>query len=386
MEKYIILKRPLSLASSMKRSVAEAGSEKPSLVVERLQRHEAAELGRDPGVLAISRPMKTKLIRPLSSAVEPEEVGDAWGVAAVNAHLSPYTGAGVRVAVLDTGIDRTHPAFEGIELQEQDFTGEGDGDWDGHGTHCAGTIFGQDVGGRRIGIARGVKQAFIAKVIGKHNADSDILFQGMHWALAQRANIISMSLGFDFPGEVEEKISKGWPADLATSEALDVFCGNLRLFDSLMGVFKSHSVFNATPLVIAAAGNESRRAINNDYRISTSLPAAAEGVLSVAAAAHPNPLHSIADFSNSLPHLTAPGVNVLSAWPGGNLKAMGGTSMACPHVAGVAALWWEHLRDLRSPQLSQAVASHLVANARRDCFSPEFDASDYGHGLVTAPT
>ncbi len=153
----------------------------------------------------------------------------------------------------------------------------------------------------------------------------------------------------------------------------------------MMGVFKSHSVFNATPIVIAAAGNESRRAINNDYRISTSLPAAAEGVLSVAAAAHRNPLHAIADFSNSLPHLTAPGVNVLSAWPGGKLKSMGGTSMACPHVAGVAALWWEHLRDLRSPQLSQAVAAHLVANARRDCFSPGFDASDFGHGLVSAP-
>ncbi|MBK5010734.1 S8 family serine peptidase [Pseudomonas sp. S60] len=385
MDKYIILKRPLSSASSMKRSVTETGSERPSLVTERLQHHEAAELGRDPEILAISRPMKTKLISPLNSAAEPEDAGDAWGVAAVNAHLSPYTGAGVRVAVLDTGIDRTHPAFAGVELQEQDFTGEGNGDWDGHGTHCAGTIFGRNVDGRRIGIARGVKNALIAKVIGEHNADSDILFQGMYWALAQRANIISMSLGFDFPGEVEEKINKGWPADLATSEALDVFCGNLRLFDSLMDVFKSHSVFNATPLVIAAAGNESRRAINNDYRISASLPASAEGVLSVAAAAYPNPLHTIADFSNSLPHLTAPGVNVMSAWPGGSLKSMGGTSMACPHVAGVAALWWEHLRDLRSSQLSQAVASNLVASARRDCFSPEFNASDFGHGLVSSP-
>ncbi len=218
MDKYIILKKPLSSASSMKRNVAEAGNERPSLVIERLQRHEAAELSRDHGILAISRPMKIKLIRPLISAAEPEHAGDAWGVAAVNAHLSPYTGSGVRVAVLDTGIDRTHPAFDGIDLQEQDFTGEGDGDWDGHGTHCAGTIFGRDVDGRRIGIARGVKQAFIAKVIGKHNADSDILFQGMQWALAQRANIISMSLGFDFPGEVEEKVNKGWPADLATSK------------------------------------------------------------------------------------------------------------------------------------------------------------------------
>lgn len=106
MDKYIILKKPLSSASSMKRNIVEAGRERPSLVIERLQRHEAAELSRDPGILAISRPMKIKLIRPLISAAEPEHAGDAWGVAAVNAHLSTYTGSGVRVAVLDTGTDQ----------------------------------------------------------------------------------------------------------------------------------------------------------------------------------------------------------------------------------------------------------------------------------------
>jgi subtilisin family serine protease len=385
MNNYIILKKPLTSARSMKRSMPEIGDGGPSLVTERLQHSEVAELRRDPEVLSIARPMKIKLIRPMDSPVIAVLPGDAWGVTAVNAHLSPYTGAGVRVAVLDTGIDRTHPAFNGINLQEEDFTGEGDGDWDGHGTHCAGTIFGQDIDGHRIGIARGVSHALIAKVIGKHHANSDILFQGMHWALAQRANILSMSLGFDFPGEVQEKIKDGWPADLATSEALDVFCGNLRLFDSLMGVFKTHSIFNATPLVIAAAGNESRRSISSDYRIATSLPAAAEGVLSVAAAAPPSPLHAIADFSNSLPHLTAPGVDILSAWPGGKLKSLKGTSMACPHVVGIAALWWERLKEQRSPQLAQAVASHLTAHARKNCFSPGFDSSDFGHGFVSAP-
>lgn len=386
MDKYIIVKKPLSSLNSLKRGASNRELGSASLVIERLPRHAVADLGRDPEVLAISKPMMTKLVRPIQASTAHSTTDDAWGIASVNAHLSPYTGAGVKVAVLDTGIDPTHPAFSGINLQQQDFTGEGNGDFDGHGTHCAGTIFGQDVEGQRIGIARGVGHALIGKVIGQNSGNSEMLFQGLQWALSERANIISMSLGFDFPGEVEQNIKAGWPADLATSQALEAFCGNLRLFDALMGMFKTQSIFNAAPLVIAAAGNESRRSISSDYRIAASLPAAAEGVLSVAAATRPAPLYDIADFSNSLPHLTAPGVDVLSAWPGGELKSIAGTSMACPHVAGVAALWWERLREMRTPHLAQAVSAHLAAHARKDCFNPDFDASDFGHGLVTAPT
>lgn len=385
MDKYIILKKPPSSLGSVKRGASNGALDGLSLVVERLPRHALADLGRDPQVVAITQPMATKLIRPLQSAAETLPPGDAWGITSVLADQSPYTGAGVKIAVLDTGIDRQHPAFSGMNVVEQDFTGEGNGDTDGHGTHCAGTIFGQDVNGRRIGVARGISQALIGKVIGQHVGNSEILFEGLQWALRERANIISMSLGFDFPGEVDEKVRAGWPIDLATSQALEKYRGNLRLLDALMAMFKTQSVFNAAPLVIAAAGNESRRSINGDYKIATSLPAAAEGVLSVAAASTIGQLYDIADFSNSYPLLSAPGVDVISAWPGGTLHAIDGTSMACPYVAGVAALWWEHLEKKRTPQIAQAVASHLVAHARKDCFSPGFDASDFGHGLVTAP-
>ena len=70
------------------------------------------------------------------------------------------------VAVLDTGIDPNHVAFNGVNLTRRNFTAEGDDDLHGHGTLCAGTIFGRDVNGLRIGVARGVSDAIIGKVLG----------------------------------------------------------------------------------------------------------------------------------------------------------------------------------------------------------------------------
>src|SRR5690606_32994688 len=105
------------------------------------------------------------------------------------------------------------------------------------------------------------------------------------------------SLGFDFPGEVESKVRNGWPIDLATSQALEAYRGNLRLLDALMSLFKAQAVFNSAPLVIAAAGNESRRLMNSQFKIAASLPSAAEDVISVGAVAASNRQYEIAEFS-----------------------------------------------------------------------------------------
>ncbi|WP_211193338.1 S8 family serine peptidase [Actinoplanes sp. TBRC 11911] len=107
---------------------------------------------------------------------------------AVGAAGSPFTGASVRVAVLDTGIDAAHPAFTGVSLTQKDFTGEGDGDENSHGTHCAGTVFGRDVGGTRIGVARGVTDVLIGKVLIKRGVGSTAnLAAGTHWAVTNGA-------------------------------------------------------------------------------------------------------------------------------------------------------------------------------------------------------
>lgn len=387
MQDFIILEttaRPLGGSFDTPGSLAEAvGAGGPRLDVAPLTAPERAQMERDARFLVAPK-MPTALIRPLDVAATPAAGGTAWGIEAVKADVTAATGAGVKVAVLDTGIDAAHPAFAGVTLTQKDFSGDGDGDRQGHGTHCAGTIFGRDVDGTRIGIARGVTDVLIGKVLRDNGAgESDMIFQAMQWAMNQGAQVISMSLGFDFPGMVARLVGQGWPADLATSEALEAYRGNLRMFDALMAMIRAQAAFGASPVVVAAAGNESRRDQNQDYRIAKSLPAAAQDVLAIAAASAGTP-YGIAYFSNSLASLTAPGVDILSARAGGGLATMSGTSMACPHVAGVAALWWQNAVAGGQPHAATVIAS-LVANARGTVFAAGLDEADYGGGMVTAP-
>jgi subtilisin family serine protease len=357
----------------------------PALEAHELSVGEAAGLAQEPGVLGIARSMPTRLIAPLAGNVA-AAAGPTWGVTAVGAAASPFDGAGVKVCVLDTGIDAAHPAFQGVNLTQRDFTGSGNGDVQGHGTHCAGTVFGRDVDGTRIGVARGVTEALIGKVLGNDGSGtSEMLFEGLKWASGENAKVVSMSLGFDFPGLVDRLIQQGMPNPLAASIALEAYRANLRVFDSLMAMFRAMTDFNGGLVVVAASGNESERQIAPDFEVSASLPAAADGVVSVGAVGESAGGLVIADFSNTNPTLAAPGVNVLSAKSGGGLVAFRGTSMACPHVAGVAALWWQALRQANLPLTHRTVEARLTASAARAGFAAGVDATDRGQGLAQAP-
>ena len=360
----------------------------PRVDVEDLDRKARLDLARDPTVVAITRPMPVQLIRPLPQADEgvAAAAGASWGIAAVGADRSSYTGSGTVVAVLDTGIDRAHAAFAGMTLVEQDFSGSGDGDRAGHGTHTAGTIFGRDVEATRIGVARGVGRALIGKVLDDQGSGtSEWLLRGMQWALGQGADVISMSVGFDFPSMVKQSVDQGWPVELATSVALESYRGNIRMFDAMMAMVRAQEVLGAGAVVVAASGNESRRTEDPEFEIAASLPAAAEGVLSVGAVGQDPAGWTIAPFSNTFPQLCAPGVAIRSAAIGGTTREASGTSMACPHVAGVAALWWEFVRGAGLPARATSVVAKTLATARTAGFAAPTDVADRGVGIVTAP-
>jgi subtilisin family serine protease len=327
-----------------------------------------------------------KLVAPAGAAPAADAqpaAGPTWGVTAVGADTSSCDGKGITVAVLDTGIDKNHPAFAGVTINERDFTGAGNGDTHGHGTHCAGTIFGRDVQGTRIGVARGVTNALIGKVIGPNGGASDSIASAIQWALDNDAHVVSMSLGIDFPGYQEQLENQGMPKLAATSMALEGYRANVQLFERLAALIRAHAAFGHPTLVVAAAGNESERP---DFVIAVSPPAVADGFISVAALGQaPDAKFSVATFSNTGANIAGPGVGIVSAAAGGTgLQTMSGTSMATPHVAGVAALWAESI--LRGgPLAALSWTSRLIASGTTQSMVTGFDPFDIGAGLVKSP-
>jgi len=388
-DKYVILEMPddATLGGGRGPGALPAGGEAalPTIEVDEISPGRAAALSQRRSTMAMAPVMPMKLIQPVAVAdAEATEPGPTWGIRAVGADTSPWTGDGIVVAVLDTGIDPNHEAFAGVELVRRNFTDEADDDTHGHGTHCAGTIFGRDVAGTRIGVARGVRKALIGKVLGAGGGGSDQIVQAINWAVQEGANVVSMSLGIDFPGYVDYLIGRGIPADLATSMALEGYRANVDLFASIASLVSAQTAFGKTTLLVAAAGNESRRDVNADYEIAVSPPAVAKGFVSVAALGTSGAGFSIANFSNTGARVAGPGVNIISAKPGGGLVSMSGTSMATPHVAGVAALWAEKLAAAGGLD-ARVLEARLTGTASAAGMTPGFDPFDVGAGMVQAP-
>jgi subtilisin family serine protease len=280
-----------------------------------------------------------------------------WGVEATLADKSRFDGSGVRVAVLDTGLDLGHPDFAGRVIVAESFVPfETVDDVQGHGTHCAGTAVGQNRSRGnvpRYGVAPGA-DLHVAKVLNNKGSgrEADIV-AGIEWALDKECAIISMSLG----------------RPVAPDEAHDPFYERV-----------AKRCLAAGTLIIAAAGNESERRYN--YIAPVGSPANAPSIMAVAAIGADE---LVAGFScggvgTGEIDIAAPGVGVLSSVPRPEFFAkLRGTSMACPHVAGIAALWAQSDPSLRG----QALWNRLKASVR-----PIGGANrkrDFGAGLVQAP-
>ena len=388
-EKYVILRESSLRPRGPVAGPAGGTSTQASLEVEvdELDRRASRAVAAKKDVKAVAPVIPMRLITPIPQPQDNAQpaAGTAWGITAVKADQSPFDGTDVVVAVLDTGIAKNHPAFAGVTITERDFTGEGNGDTHGHGTHCAGTIFGRDVSGTRIGVAPGVKKALIGKVLGDSGGGSDAIVQAINWAIEEGANVVSMSLGIDFPGFVEFLVTqRGMPIELATTTALEGYRQNILLFERLASLVKAREAFGETTLIIAAAGNESRRDQDADFEIACSPPAVSDGLISVAALGQAGAKFSVASFSNTNVLVSGPGVGIQSARHTGGLVAMSGTSMATPHVAGVAALWMQQLAQ-QGPVPGSLLKARLLASGTTADITGTFDGSDVGSGMVQSP-
>ena len=330
--------------------------------------------------------MPLRLIEPKQrGGVPTKNAASTWGLDAIGASNSSYTGKGICVAVLDTGIDSKHAAFAhlGNRLLVKDFTaGRKGADSDGHGTHTAGTIFGNVVEGTRIGVAPGVDKALVAKVLGK-GATSNTVLDAIHWAIEHGAHVISMSLGIDYVEYKNELLGEGYPDEAATSAAMVAYAQTTAVFSTLARYVEERGKANGVAtLLVSAAGNSSRRDLKRSFVVDVEPPASSDRVLSVSAVGMTATGFEVAYFANGGASVSGPGVDVVSAKKGGGLESMEGTSMATPHVAGIAVLWAQHLNAAKQPLNTDTLRAHLIATAKPIVGADSFDV---GSGMVSAP-
>lgn len=302
------------------------------------------------------KPNKPSPELPVDNPVFEDDAQAFWGVHAIGALSSAFSGKGIGVAILDTGMYLAHPDFAARNIVSKSFiSGESEEDQHGHGTHCAGIAIGGENkdSGIRYGAAKDA-DLYVGKVLSNSGVGSDSgILAGMDWAIGNGCQVISMSLG----------------ASVREGEGYSNIYNDLAKKSMEMGT-----------LIIAAAGNDSRRSQGIIRPVNH--PANCPNILAVGAL---NKKSGVADFScgglnpdGGQVDIAAPGVDIYSTWREPHQYAIiSGTSMATPFVAGIAALLWEAQPDAKADEIWKK----LTQEARK----LSHPVRDVGAGLVQAP-
>lgn len=288
-------------------------------------------------VESVISPPDFSLIRPVQvAALAAPDPGVSWGISRLKADelwQKGFTGEGVLVGHLDTGIDDQHPALAGavdvfaeFDLVGRQVSRKHSYDTNYHGTHTAGIIVGKPYGGVIFGVAPDAKLASGLVIEG-----GDVparVFGGLNWCVGQGVRVVNLSLGL-----------RGYEPQ----------------FSTVLSLLRQRDV-----LPVVAIGNEGV----HTSRSPGNLPEA----LSVGAIDQSNQIwigSSSQRFAEKpariVPTLIAPGVDVWSCYPGGTMMALSGTSMAAPHIAGLAALLIQARPHLPVGRVEQA----MVQSAQR---------------------
>lgn len=263
---------------------------------------------------------------------------------------SCYQGQDITVAVVDTGIDLDHPDLEANLVTGQSFvTGTSSADDDaGHGTHVAGIIAAVNNNGGIIGVAPAANLMSVKVLNSQGSGSISDVADGIIWAADNGADVINLSLGT--------------VSNSATLKAAVVYA------------------YEQGVLVVAAGGNcgDSSYASNGcSYQDQPVYPGAYTTVLAVAST---DSSDNQSSFSNqgSYIDIAAPGSTIYSTYPSSSYTTMSGTSMATPHVAGLAALVWSQDSDLTHEEVAAQ-----IKNTAEDLGSSGWD-QQFGYGRIDA--
>ena len=314
-----------------------------------LPEEEIAKIKKDPDVAYVEADVELGITEP-DTVLPPltQEYTDSWGVTRIGGNFAAaggITGAGVKVAVLDSGIDYNHPDLKDNYKGGYNVVYGSDDPYDdgyiSHGTHIAGIIGARDNGTGVVGVAPEAS-IYAVKVLGGMlmGALSDIL-AGMEWAIENKMDIINLS--------IESSID---------SEAFRDACDR---------------AYQAGIIVVAAGGNSKSNVI--------AFPAAYESVIAVAATSEDDTFAAFSNFGEKI-ELAAPGVSIKSTLRGGGYGTMKGTSQAAAHVSGAAAILLAKELSQNKDDKSQADDVRELLDSSATDFGDAGRDQYFGFGLV----